>query len=278
MTDLKTLVWLASYPKSGNTWLRGFLANYLFHVEGPAGFEHIQRVSSGDASAASYRELAGRDPHSLPLGEHMQTRHRHLARIAQNGAPVNFVKTHAPVASFGSAALIPHQVTRQAIYLLRHPLDMLVSYADHWGIGLEAAAGQIGNATNSIPASGKTVVQFLGSWSDHVNSWTETTAFPVLTLRYEDMLRDPEAAFEKVLHHIGAPVDKPTLRQAIEHSSFDTMAALETETGFDERSPSQERFFRTGKSGQWRELVPATIADKVVAQHSTVMRKFGYLE
>ena len=278
MSDMQTLVWLASYPKSGNTWLRAFLANYLFHVDGPAGFEHIQRVSSGDSPAASYRELAGQDPHTLPLGQHMQIRHRHLARIAQNGAPVNFVKTHAPVASFGNAALIPPQVTRQAIYLVRHPLDMLISYADHWGIGLEAAAEQIGRPTNSIPPSAKTVVQFLGSWSDHVTSWANTTAFPVLTLRYEDMLSDPEAEFEKVLRHIDAPVDKSTLKQSVAHTSFKAMVALESETGFDERGPRQQRFFRKGTSGQWRDAVPAEIADRVVAQHSSAMRKFGYLE
>ena len=63
----RTIVWLASYPKSGNTWLRAFLANYLFEGDGPASFEAVQRVSRGDSSGPAYAELSGRDPRELTM-------------------------------------------------------------------------------------------------------------------------------------------------------------------------------------------------------------------
>jgi hypothetical protein len=277
MTEARTIVWLASYPKSGNTWLRAFLANYLFEFDGPASFEAVQRISTGDASGPAYAELSGRDPRRLTLPEYVETRRRHLARIANGGAPVNFVKTHAPNGRVGGAALIPAGLTRQAIHLVRHPLDLLVSYADHWGIGLAAAARQIADAKNAVPATARSAVQFLGSWSGHVASWTGARDFPVMTLRYEDMMADSERAFTAVLRHIGAPVDGAVLARAIDAASFRRLAAMETAGGFPERGPMQKRFFREGRIGQWHDAVPEAVAQRVIRDHRAAMQRLGYL-
>ena len=276
MNDPKTLIWLASYPKSGNTWVRAFLANYLLESDGPAGFEAIERISSGDVSGPSYAELSGCHPARMPPGAYPKVRYQHLSRIAHSGAPVNFVKTHSSCGRIGQHWLIPADLTRQAIYVVRHPLDMLVSYADHWGITLKAAAFQIGADKNMIAPNDRTAAQFLGSWSNHVKGWTQTRDFPVLTLRYEDMLEDPEKAFTRVLHHIGAPVEQPTLLEAIENTSFEKLANLEAEQGFAERGPQQERFFRKGTAGQWKDQVPQDIVEQVVKDHGSVMRKLRY--
>lgn len=277
MADARTIVWLASYPKSGNTWLRAFLANYLLEGDGPASFAAMQRVSSGDSSGPSYAELSGRDPRTLTLPQYLETRARHLARIAGNGAPVNLVKTHVANARLGDVWLIPAARTRQAIYVVRHPLDMLVSYADHWGIGLPEAARQIADPANAIPASQKTAAQFLGRWSDHVSGWTRARGFRTLTIRYEDMSADPEATFTAVLRHIGAPIDRGVLGRAIEAASFPVLAAMETAGGFSERGPAQERFFREGRAGQWRDTVPGDIAERVVRDHAAAMKQLRYI-
>jgi hypothetical protein len=277
MTEARTIVWLASYPKSGNTWLRAFLANYLFEFDGPASFEAVQRVSSGDVPGAAYAELSGRDPRRLTLPEYLDTRRRHLARIATGGAPVHFVKTHAPNDRLGGAALIPAELTRQAIYLVRHPLDLLVSYADHWRVGMAAAARQIADPKNAVPATARSAFQFLGNWSAHVASWTGARDFPVLTLRYEDMTQDPARAFTGVLRHIGAPVDGAVLARAIEAASFRRLAAMEMAGGFPERGPMQKRFFREGRTGQWHDAVPETVSQRVIRDHRAAMQRLGYL-
>ena len=276
MSDPKTLIWLASYPKSGNTWVRAFLANYLFDTDGPAGFDAIERVSSGDVSGPSYQELSGHHPARLPPGVYPKVRYQHLSRIALSGAPANFVKTHSAQGRIGQHWLIPADLTRQAIYIVRHPLDMLLSYADHWGITLKDAAFQIGADRNMIAANDRTAPQFLGSWSAHVKGWSQARDFPVLTLRYEDMLADPEQAFTRVLHHIGAPVDQAALADAIENTSFKKLSALEKQQGFSERGPQQKKFFRKGTAGQWRGQIPVEIIDKVVEDHGPVMRKLRY--
>lgn len=278
MESARTLVWLASYPKSGNTWLRAFLANYFFATDGPADFELMSRISSGDVSAPSYAELAGGDPARLALPAYMKVRHRHLERIATGGAALYFVKTHCAPVSFAGLPMIPPRLTRQALYIVRHPLDMLVSYADHWGLALDRAARQIADPRNAIAPNAKTAAQFIGAWSDHVRAWRRVRDFPVLMLRYEDMLDDPEKAFTAVIRHIRAPLDQATLASAIERASFGRLAALEESAGFPERGPSQQRFFRSGTTGGWRETVPPEIVEKVREEHGAVMKRYGYLE
>lgn len=277
MTKSRTIVWLASYPKSGNTWLRAFLANYLFDCDGPASFEAIQSISRGDSSGTAYAELSGRDPRELTMPEYLETRRRHLRHIATSGGAVNFVKSHAANGRIGGDSLIPAELTRQAIYLVRHPLDLLVSYADHWGIGVADAARQIADPKNAVSATPKTAAQFLGTWSEHVASWTSARDFPVLTVRYEDMMADPERAFTAVLRRIGAPVERDVLDRAIEAASFPRLVAMETAGGFPERGPRQKRFFREGRTGQWRDAVPDAVVQRVIRDHRNVMKRLGYL-
>lgn len=276
MQSLRTLVWLASYPKSGNTWLRAFLANYFIAGPGPVPIDQMRQISSGDSSAPSYAELGRCDPARLAPRQVAALRQQHLERIAGN-APVNFVKTHCINCKVGPLPLIPARLSRAAVYIIRDPRDMVLSYADHFGLDAAGAVAAIASGQNYIPANPKTVLQWLGNWSEHVRSWTRTRDFPVLTLRYEDMLNDPAAAFLKVLKLIDAPVDRTALDQAVAHSSFGALAAQEAATGFREKGPAQERFFRKGTSGHWRELLDAPLAERIAADHGVVMRRHGYL-
>ena len=222
-------------------------------------------VAKGSFDVADYRQ-------SLAL------RGGVLRGIVNNDADVNFVKTHNHRAKAFGVGLIPPALTRSAIYILRNPLDMVLSYGRQYGQTPDFAAAAIGRSDNSIAGANGTVPQFLGSWSRHVKSWVRCRDFPVLVLRYEDMQADAEAAFTRVLKHIGIPPDPERVTRAVHFSSFDELRKQEEATGFVERSPNTERFFHAGRAGQWRdELAPAAV-DRICADHGKVMREFGYLE
>jgi hypothetical protein len=241
----RTLVWLASYPKSGNTWPRAFLANYFIDAPEPVSINEMQKISSGDSSAPSYAELGRCNPASLGAAQIAVLRERHLERISRS-APVNFVKTHNAHIRVGGRWLIPARLTRAAIYIIRDPRDMVLSYADHFALDPAFAAGAIASAENRVPTNARTVMQFLGNWSDHVRSWARAKDFPVLVIRYEDILADPVEQFEKVLRRIGAPVDQKILERATRFCSFETLAAQEEKAGFREKGGTQYRFFPQG--------------------------------
>lgn len=274
---LKNLVWLASYPKSGNTWARIFLANYLLGTDQPVPINQVHRIGIGDSVAPAYRKLAGGRFDPADTMGHLRQRESVLRAVAANGADVNFVKTHNAVGRAFGIELIMPRFTRAAVYILRNPLDVAVSYARHYAMTPAEAAQAISRSDNSVAADPTSVAQYLGTWSDHVRGWTGTRDFPVHVMRYEDMKADPHRAFAALLGFLGIPADPAKLDRAIRFSSFDEMKRQEQAGGFVERSPNSDRFFHSGETGQWKgALSPEDIA-LLRERHGAVMAKHGYL-
>lgn len=274
---MKSLVWLASYPKSGNTWLRMLFANYLVNAAKPVPINQLERIGTGDGVARLYRSAAGGrfDPANDRLA--LSLRPRVLHALAGNGADVNLLKTHNIQKKIDGLRLIPPELTRRGIYIIRNPLDMLVSYADHYGVDHARAATEINDPGTTLLPTEHEVRQYLGTWSDHVRSWTRNPGFSVTVIRYEDLMADPVATFSKVLRDLGAPLDDARLAKAVEFSSFNTARAQEESSGFIERSTNSTRFFRSGKTGEGERVLDPAIVDKVKSDHEKTMQRHGYL-
>lgn len=272
----KTIVWLASYPKSGNTWTRIFLANYLVNPAGPVPINQVRRFAAGDADVELYRKVApaGFDP-ADPIA-HLGVRDRVLCGIAGNGADLNFVKSHNLKASIAGVELIPARYTRAAVYMIRNPLDVAVSYARHFGMTADRACQSVSRRGNTTSGGGN-VKQFLGAWSEHVESWTGTADFPVHVMRYEDMKADPHASFRVMLDRLGIPVDEARLDRAVRFSSFEELQRQESSGGFVEASKNAERFFHSGTTDQWRGQLSDDDIATVLRANEAVMRAHGYL-
>lgn len=274
----KSLMWLASYPKSGNTWMRAFLANYIFNLDQPIPVNQLSRIGIGDANTLAHRRVAGgnfdpRDPRQT-----IAVRTRMLETINSNGADLNLVKTHNQNAPAFGTELIPRRLTKGAIYILRDPRDMALSYASHHGFTLEETVVRLNRPDNATAGNDHNVHQFLGTWSDHVRSWIRARGFKVHTVRYEDMLAEPERTFGGVVKYLAIGEDDERLAKAIDFSSFDQLRSQEARTGFVENSDKQDRFFRTGKAGVWREQLDPALADRIASDHQRIMRQFGYLD
>ncbi|MGF1553107.1 MAG: sulfotransferase domain-containing protein [Paracoccaceae bacterium] len=273
----KSLVWLASYPKSGNTWTRVFLANYLFNRREPMPINEVHRVGMGDSIPQTYARVAGGGP--FDPGDHKRAltlRPRVLRAIVANNADVNFVKTHnARTTAFGTE-LVPTALTRSAVYILRHPLDVACSYARHYAMTPEKALEAMGREDNIVVGNEASVPQYLGSWAGHLRSWTRHRDFPVLVLRYEDLLADPEEGFARVLELIGMPIDRERLSRAVRFSDFEELSSQEAKNGFIEKSPAAERFFHQGGSGRWREVLSPDAAAAFAAANAKTMEARGY--
>jgi sulfotransferase family protein len=273
---MKSIVWLASYPKSGNTWLRVFLANYIYNAEKPVPINQIHRIGLGDSNSKAYRAVTREAFDPTNVKQSLRIRPDVLKSITNNQADINLVKTHCENGIAFGSVLIPPELTRSAIYIMRNPLDMIVSYASHYGNTMDGAIEGIGRKDNSLLGGGDTVYQFLGNWSNHVIGWTKARKFPVLALRYEDMLKDPLDAFERVVHHIGLPYDRERLERSVRFSDFKILQEQESTTGFVENSDNQEKFFRSGKADQWKTELTDEQISQIIRDHGRVMKKFGY--
>jgi len=270
------ILWLASYPKSGNTWLRAFLANLIVDGEQPLPLAELSRYCGDEALPGSYSQLAGRPHTELEPGGIAALRpqvHRQLAAASDRTIPV---KTHNLAGSFDGYPLHEPSVTAGAVYVLRNPLDVVPSLADHFGLSLDEAIEFLNSADTATENNELFVGQVLGSWSQHVESWVSQAGPRVLVVRYEDLHGKADKTFGKVARLLGVR-DKARIRRAQRAASFRELSSQEQADGFVERSDKAERFFRQGRPGGWRNVLSPAQIERVVAAHGPTMQRYKYL-
>jgi len=271
------IVWLASYPKSGNTWLRAFIANLIANRPDPVPLAELPRYGALEAEPEPFGRLAGRPSTELSFAEICSLRPRVHAAIAAAAPKTVFVKTHNLAGAHDGFPLHNPDVSAGAIYVMRNPLDVAISMSHHFGIGLDEAIAYLGNESAATENSELFVTQFLGSWSQHVASWAALEGPRILVLRYEDLLEKPAKGFGKVARLIGLDQDRARIERAIRHASFSSLAALERRDGFVEVPIRGKRFFRAGRANQWREILSGDQVARIVADHRDAMARFRYL-
>lgn len=276
------IVWLASYPKSGNTWFRIFLTNLLRDADEPASINDLE--SSPVASARGlFDENTGIEASDLTADEIDLLRPELYCHLAKETEEPLFMKIHdAYTLVADNQPLIPAAVTAGALYFIRNPLDVAVSNSHHNGTDYDSAIVRMADrgATMSYKPNRlhDQLRQKLLTWSDHVLSWIDSAPFPVSLLRYEDMLTASLETFSSAVRFIGLDYCEERIAKAIRFSSFATLQQQEEESDFRERSAVATRFFRKGETGSWREELTEEQVARVVADHGAVMRRFGYLD
>ena len=273
------IIWLASYQKSGNTWVRAFLANYLRNPERPIPINDLPNYAFGDGFLIHFQAYAGRTLGELSEQELFDLRPKIHHWFAESSPDNVFVKTHNARASLGGRPLITPDVTAGAIYVVRNPLDLAVSFAHHHQISIQQAVDRLCDENNVIPASEKKLQEYLLSWSSHVRSWLTAPGIRLHCIRYEDMLAAPIETFGRLLDFLGLPKPPERLEKAIRFSSFDELARQETQERFVESRPDgKSRFFREGKAGIWRQVLTPDQARQLIEAHGGVMKELGYLD
>lgn len=273
------LVWIASYPKSGNTWVRSFLSA----CHGEEGAFDLNALAVPIAANRSLiDDLLGISTADLSPGE-VRALLPHAFDAWLQSPPLRpLAKTHDAYALVGTGqAMFPAALTRAVLHVVRDPRDVAVSLAHHHGISLDAAITRLNDAQAwlAMEGVGKTdqIAQFVSDWSGHARSWIESP-LPRLTLRYEDLLADPRAGFTRLLEFAGLQVAPQRFDEALRETAFANLQAREQATGFVERrAKATAPFFRQGRAGGWREVLsPAQVA-AIESAHGAMMESFGYL-
>jgi hypothetical protein len=275
------IIWLASFPKSGNTWTRTFLHNLTKIVQvGKAEEQDINamgRFSTWDIMKPRYKDILGFDPTDEHRREIAATRPKVQEQIANENEGMVFVKTHNALVTDRGYTTINTAVTSGAIYIVRNPLDVAISYAHHMAATIDKTIELMATENMETPISEKTIHEVYGSWSQHVWSWTRTPHRAIYVMRYEDMLRDPNTYFGELARHLLFNPDAAQLKQAIELSSFEKLKKQEEAKGFREKPKSAQSFFRDGTSGQWQTVLSEEQIRRVINDHGEQMKRFGYL-
>ena len=280
---MNRIYWLASYPKSGNTWARTFLTNYLIDGEAPADINHLR-----GGPIASAREVfdrwAGVEASDLPAEEIANLRPDVYRQMARHIEHPLYIKVHdACTHNSEGAQLFPADVTGAVLYMIRNPLDVAVSYAHHGGRTLQQTVDVLCNPQGVVFELSDRLVsqlpQALLSWSDHVRSWVDQSGMRVTVVRFEDMLANPESAFGAVVRALDLKFDALRLKRALAFSRFEALQEQELRAGFRERHMRADAlFFREGRAGAWRLELGSEMAARILSTQGEVMRRFGYVD
>jgi len=274
------MVWIASYPKSGNTWVRSFLSA----CSGEAREFDINNLAVPiTANRALLDDLLGISTADLGSGEVRALLPVAFAAWLQIPTLRPLAKTHDAYALVGAGqAMFPLELTRAVLHVVRDPRDVAVSLAHHHGIDVDESIRRLGDARAwlAFEEIGQTdqIAQFISDWSGHARSWIGSP-LPRLTVRYEDLLADPRACFARLLEFAGLQVSAARFDAALRDTAFASLQAREQANGFVERrARATAPFFRQGRAGGWREVLSAAQVGAIEAAHGAMMRHFGYLE
>lgn len=276
---MSRILWLASWPKSGNTWVRIFIANLVGADAGPAEINSGNLARHRANNIQIFDDAAGVEASDLTEEEIDRYRPSVFRHLAKTSRETLFFKVHDGYTMLPNGEpVFPTDATAGAVYILRNPLDVVISFAHYSARPVDRIIEVLasGYCDPRKPAIGM-LTQRLLPWSEHVLGWIDGPPFPVHLVRYEDLHERPLETFSALARFCGLTSDAASVDTAIRHSSFESLQAQERELGFIEKPEVASAFFREGRANAWRGVLSESQVARIVDRHGAVMRRFGYL-
>ncbi len=272
MQTQNMITWIASYPRSGNTWVRALITAYA--NQGEVSINNI--MQTGDKHPAYYGDILKTPMQEWNMPHQAMLKPAAMLRMLEDAGNNLLLKTHDCNLDIAGVEQIPPMLTRAAIYVVRDPRDVALSFMNHYAMpSMSAAVDQMLNdeTLTRFPDSGLYVPQM--SWQKHAASWTRKLPYEVLILRYEDLLDKPFEEFSKVIRLLKMDFDAKLIKKSIEACSFDKFQNAEKTTGFQEGQG--QTFFHKGQANRWEQELEPALQQRIVKTCRREMKVFGYL-
>ena len=280
------IIWLCSYPKSGNTWLRSLISNYFFSKDGNFNFELIKQVDSFPSSKffKNYEDKFEKPEDTSKYWIKEQEKINSLNKVF-------FFKTHNALCKINGNKFTDQNNTLAAIYIIRDPRNVVTSIANHYQITTRNAFKFMKDKNRGIiekDGNRYTGFQPLFSWDLHLKSWTENTLYPSLIIKYEDLIKDTNSTFKKVLEFINKVtnsknnINKQRLSKCVENCQFSNLKKMERENGFDEsmidkKTGNKITFFNLGEKNNFKDILEKDLIDEMNDYFKYQLKKYKYI-
>ena len=276
------IIWIPSYPKSGNTYLRSFLSSYYYSIGGKFDFSLLLNINQfpslrySDAKSYTYVDAA---KNWINNQKKFFTKEK-----------LFFLKTHNSLEEYFGYKFTKSSETLGAIYIVRDPRNIISSMCNHYSIDFNGAYNKMIDQNASLSVKNLdgdlSNFSFLGSWSNHYKSWKNNFEFKTLIIKYEDLEKNAHNEFWKILTFIeeltgkNEPINKKKFENSLNSTNFSNLKQQEKLHGFKEsfsyKKNNKTNFFNLGFKNKWQKLLPEEISEKIKTKFFDELKELKY--
>ena len=273
------IVWIASYPKSGNTWVRSFLSSYVYNGTKKFNFNDLDKIRAfpSDPEINFLRKKYGRYKFT-----DMCERWDEFQKAIIKTNKYTFLKTHNACITINGNNFSNLENCLGLIYIVRDPRDVALSYSSHLNFSIEDTYKAMTNANLVEKTTEGLDRTLITSWNNHYNSWKNFPKKKII-IKYENLIDKPEDTFFKIIKYlneiIGLKIDKNLIKNCVNDVSFEKLKTLEKNNGFIEnKSPvKNHKFFNIGKKNQWKLKLNENLINKFINNFESEMKELKYI-
>ena len=270
------IIWIASYPKSGNTWMRALLSTYLYCKDEKFDFKNLSKIPNfiGDKFFEPIVDLK-LIKNSLKISEYWNAAQSRINLVGEE----RIFKTHTACVAINNIGFTNEINTAGYIYLVRDPRAVVCSMSAHSNTSTDSVVKNLFDE-KMVGYNGKnSLAEYTSSWKINYNSWKKKKKFPGILIKYEDMIDDTEREFKKTLSFLkdklNLELDDKRIKKTIELCNFSKLSKEEDEKGFVEQVNG--KFFRKGKKDAWKNELNKDLKNEIEKKLKTEMQELGYI-
>ena len=282
------IIWLASYPKSGNTYVRAFLSAYYFSENGEFDFSQISNIEQFPHEKffkEKVKDMSEASKQWMPI-----------QREINKNKKIKFFKTHSFLGNYENNIFTSSETTLGALYIVRDPRNVLTSLKNHFSIEDDKALKMIKDKKRWLMSNNGSYASYtyISSWSNNYLSWLKNNQFRRLFIKYEDLITNKYETFRDIIVFTNTlmnrteGVDKSKLQKAIETTNFNVLKKKEISETFDGsesnfkswrkfHSENKNLFFNLGPENNWKKILKVNISNEIENNFEKEMKKLKYL-
>ncbi len=278
------IIWLASYPKSGNTWVRSFISAYYYSEDGKFDFNLLSKIKQFPSNDFFDKKM-------LSVEEAANNWIKAQRKIIDL-KKVHFLKTHNVYGAYKGNMFTTPELSLGAIYIIRDPRNVITSLMNHFSINENNAIQMISNAYRNLRDENDddnyANYSFISSWNNNYNSWKLSKQLDVLFVKYEELENNTIFTFKKIVSFINKltgekkDIDIKKLKTSIETTAFDVLKEREEKEGFSEaifskKDKNKRTFFYLGSKNNYKFLLKKKTSNYIEKIFYKEMKELGYL-